>query len=209
MRILMLTFIITLISGCDKSLITDHDKDLLLSADDLIAIGCKSTKTSDLVYKTSGLKHLSKEITVTYDGHEKCGFYLYMELTEIKLKYLGRNRANVTLGGAIIGLKFSDLEIRKPQETHDGLKGKHLEAYDEKGEYKGFVYVSEEDALSITAMVFGIAKKHQAVLLDLVKIIETRNMDKEKEIPTNNKYFIDAFVIHEIKARPIEENRIS
>ncbi|MBE9516048.1 MAG: hypothetical protein IME93_03620 [Proteobacteria bacterium] len=180
MRHPVLLLTLFLITGCAKPVITELDKQLLLTADDLVAIGCKSTKASDLVYESSGLEYLSKEVSVKYNGIEKCGFYLHIEITELKIGAMGGNSERNSLGGAIIGLKFADVETKAPDKLHAGLKGRYLEAYGEDKDYRGFVYASEQGELSILAFVFGIAKKHQPILLDLVKSVEVRNYNKKK-----------------------------
>lgn len=194
MRTLIILLFTVLISGCIKSVITQADKDLLLTADDLLNLGCKKASQDDLEFETNGLKHLSKAIHVTYDGHNKCGFYLDVELTEVMISSMSKTLARQNAGAALLGIKLVDVKTRKPEHNHDGLVGSYTELYNEDGRYFGIVYTSEKNSKYILAMIFHKEKKQQPVFLDLLKLIEIRNMEKDKAIPKHKRYFIDSYV---------------
>jgi len=176
MKIFILLLSLTLLSACSEPPITKLDKKLLLTADDLINIGCKATKASDLTYESSGLPYLLKEISAEYNGSEKCHFYINAEVSTLKISFIGGNDVQTSLNGAMLGFKMADITTKEPETKHKGLAGKYLETYKEDdNSYMGFVYASKKDSVSIMVMVFGINKEHQPALLDLVKDIEFRN----------------------------------
>lgn len=194
MRILSLTLLAFLLTACFKSVVTDEEKKRLLSADDLISLGCKKVATADLEFETNGLKHLSKAIKVTYDGHDKCGFYLHIELTDIKISSMSKSIARQNNGAVLLGLSLTDIKFLHPKIPHKGLIGSYKEAYDQKGRYLGFVYTSDKNSKYMIAMIFFKEKKHQPVFLDLIKLIEIRNIEKDKKEPPHKPFFTDSYV---------------
>jgi len=175
MRCVVILLLAVLLSGCEKPAVSDLDRKNLLNAKDLVSVGCKSSSASDLSYQSSGVMYMSKAVTVIFRGNDSCRYYIHMEMTEYKIPAMNTNQVSSSLMGASLGLKFADLESRKPEKPHEGIKGEYLELYDKSKKYTGFVYASEVNPKSMLVIAMGLTLKQQSGWLELIKKIETRN----------------------------------
>lgn len=183
MRCLVPLLFVALVSGCAKPDITELDKKNLLNTGDLVAIGCKASSKSDLSYESGGVKYLTKKVTAVFSGNDSCRFYVHMEMTEYRIAEMARDSVSSALTGASLGLKFTDIETRKPEKPYKEINGDYLELYNKDKNYTGFVYASREGAKYLLVMAMGVARDRQPSLFTMIKKIEGRNFDQKMSKP--------------------------